>query len=790
MAPKFEKSGTLAKADRTPKLRKRSASRTLLNNLQLAAVDAAANAIIITDKNGTVLWANSAFERLSGYTREEAKGQNPRMLRSGRHSAEYYQQLWSTIVSGSVWRGEITNRRKDGSLYTERMTITPIRISGAEVSHFIAVNEDITESKLLDAALSESDQRFRMAFEKGPLGIVFVDPEYRLINMNAAFCAMLRYTVPELRGKSLAELTHPKDAARDKEITCSIMKGEIPARTWEKRYIKKTGEVVSVEVTSTAIMDAQGKPVYGMGIIQDISKRKASENAVRHAEEKYRQIFREAIMGVFQTTSDGRFVVANPELLRILGYGSLWELTENVTNIGVQLYVDPKRCIEFQRLIDSQGFVRGFECELYRKDRSRIWASMTAKLAHNESGATVYEGMLEDITEPKLLREQLREAQKLEAVGQLAGGVAHDFNNALGVIIGYSELLQERLSATDPLLRYVAGITKEVQKAASLTQQLLTFSRKQVIQPVPLDLNTTVANIEKMLCRVIGEDVRLRTVLESPLELIFADPGQIEQVIINLAVNARDAMPNGGELTIKTANFIVKDSDASKLTDKPKAYVSLTVKDTGCGIPSDIKPHIFEPFFTTKPPGKGTGLGLATVYGVVQQSGGFISVESEPGKGTTFTILFPRIRVSELPLPGEISASTKRISGTETILLVEDEPGLREVFIEALAGKGYTVFDAENGERALELANVHEGPLHLVITDVVMPGISGPKLVGELLASRPELKVLYISGHTRDLIAGHGMLHDSAALLRKPFTPEFLLGQIRSILDGVQTDTI
>jgi two-component system cell cycle sensor histidine kinase/response regulator CckA len=759
-------------------------SNPVLRELQLAALEAAANAILISDKSGTILWTNSAFERITGYTRQEITGQNSRILRSGQHPENFYQELWSTILAGKVWRGEIINRRKDGTLYTEQMTITPIRVSW-EISHFIAVKEDVSESKRVDAALAESDQRFRLAFEKGPLGIVFVDPQYRVITANPAFCSMLGYSEPELRGRQLTEVTHPEDAARDKETSARIMRGGIPAKTWEKRYLSKNGQPVFVEVTATTVRDLSGNPLYGMGIVQNISRRKASESAIRQAEERYRSIFKEAIVGVFQTTPEGQFLVANPELLRIFGYQSMQDLADNVKDIGRDLHVDVRRRREFKDLMDSRGFVRGFECELYRKDRKRIWVSISARAVRHENALICYEGMLEDISERKLLKEQFREAQKLEAIGQLAGGVAHDFNNALGVITGYSELLQERLAAGDPLHRYLAGINKEVQRAASLTQQLLAFSRKQVIQPVPLDLNSTVANAEKILGRIIGEDIVLTTALESPLGLIHADPGQIEQVIMNLAVNARDAMPEGGDLIIKTGNRIVSQVNPERSGEKPGSYVNLSVTDTGCGITTDVMPHIFEPFFTTKPPGKGTGLGLATVYGIVQQNGGYLWVDTGPGKGTTFNLCFPQISPSDAPRFVASSLPAQRTSGTETILLVEDEGGLRQVFVEALSAKGYRVLDAENGLRALELARAHPGDIHLLVTDVVIPGLSGPKLAEQLSASRPGIKVLYISGYTRDLIAQHGLSQEPAALLRKPFTPQSLLTQIRAILDGV-----
>jgi CheY-like chemotaxis protein len=370
----------------------------------------------------------------------------------------------------------------------------------------------------------------------------------------------------------------------------------------------------------------------------------------------------------------------------------------------------------------------------------------------------------------------------MEAVGRLAGGVAHDFNNALGVITGYSELLQLSLSPEDPRHKQAAEIGKAGMRAASLTRQLLAFSRKQVTQPVVLDLNSVVTDIDKMLRRLIGEDIDLAIVRDSKLNNVRVDRGHMEQVLMNLAVNARDAMPQGGKLLIETKNTKLDDSYLSLHPfAKPGKYVAISVSDTGCGMDKEVQSHIFEPFFTTKEVGKGTGLGLSMVYGIVKQSEGHISVYSEPGKGTTFRIYLPTVEAKSAS-PATVEPRPV-LHGSETVLLVEDEVALRELARGFLQSHGYTVLEAGDGSAAIQLINQHEGTVHLLLTDLIMPGMSGRELAETLTSSRPTLKVIYMSGYTHDLITQHGVLDNSTELVEKPFSVESLLAKVRTVLD-------
>jgi len=444
-----------------------------------------------------------------------------------------------------------------------------------------------------------------------------------------------------------------------------------------------------------------------------------------------------------------------------------------------------KQAIE-EDLRINQEFVR--EYRVVWPDGSVHWIWAKGRADFDPTGrATRVTGVITDITERKHLEEQLRQAQKMEAVGRLAGGVAHDFNNALGVITGYGELLQSGLAPEDTRHRYAEEIGKAARRAASFTRQLLAFSRRQTIQPVVLDLNSVVADTDKMLRRLIGEDIDLTIIRDSKLKSVKADRGQIEQVLMNLAVNARDAMPQGGKLIIQTANTHL---DECYLRQHPYAkvgpYVMLSVSDTGCGMDKETQAHIFEPFFTTKGPGEGTGLGLSTVYGIVKQSDGSISAYSEPGVGTTFRIYLPQIDA-----PAETTAVERTPqplpSGSETILLVEDEDSLRGLARGCLSNRGYTILEAHDGASALQVARQHIGPIHLLLTDVIMPGMSGPELARTLIPSRSEMKLLYMSGYTQDLVTQHGVLDASTALIEKPFGIEALLKRVREVLGPAAT---
>jgi signal transduction histidine kinase/ActR/RegA family two-component response regulator len=423
------------------------------------------------------------------------------------------------------------------------------------------------------------------------------------------------------------------------------------------------------------------------------------------------------------------------------------------------------------------------EAEIVRKDGSRLWVEITATNVLKEGRVVGRLTLVHDLSETKRLEEQLRQSQKMEAIGHLAGGVAHDFNNLLTVIGGRALLALER-SRHDPGLQPALElIARTADRAAALTGQLLAFSRRQILQPRVLDVNTVLAGVEPILRRTIGEDIDLVIRSDPAVGRVRADPGQLEQVILNLSVNARDAMPEGGQLTLETANVVLDETYARHHPDvQPGSYVLLAVSDTGIGMDAATRARLFEPFFTTKETGKGTGLGLSTVYGIVKQSGGHIDVYSEPGQGAAFKVYLPRADAAPQPVEAPVEGASPR--GSETVLLVEDEEGLRTLAREILELQGYTLIEASNPGEALARLEAHHGPIHLLVTDVVMPQMSGRELASRVAAARPETRILYMSGYTDDAIIRHGVLDPGTPFLQKPFAPDSLARKVRDALDA------
>jgi PAS domain S-box-containing protein len=524
---------------------------------------------------------------------------------------------------------------------------------------------------------------------------------------------------------------------------------------------------------------------------EEISERKRTEDALRLAEEKYRGIFENAVEGIFQSTHEGRFISVNPAMARMYGYDSADEMIAEQTDIGRRHYVEAARRAEFKQLLETQSFVQGFESEVYRKDQSSFRISESVRAVREKDGTLLhYEGTIEDITERNRTENALRESeerllqsQKMEGIGQLAGGIAHDSNNILTAISGYSDLVLRRLPEDNPLRRNVEQIKKAGERAASLTRQLPAFSRKQILQPKVLNLNAVVPDMDKMLRRLIGEDIDLLTILDPALGNVKADPGQIEQVILNLSVNARDAMPKGGKLTIETANVYLSEEYSRKYVSvRSGHHVMLAVSDNGCGIDEATQKRIFEPFFTTKGTGKGTGLGLSTVYGIVKQSEGSIWVYSEVGKGTTFKVYLPQCDEVVVEEHEESTVDVQLSREGEIVLLVEDEEMVRGIARQVLEMNGYHVLEASHGKEALLLCEQHEGHIDLMVTDVVMPQMGGRELAKCLASSRPETKVLFVSGYTDDAIVHHGVLDKDVNFLQKPFTPDALAHKVREVL--------
>ena len=506
--------------------------------------------------------------------------------------------------------------------------------------------------------------------------------------------------------------------------------------------------------------------------------RREAEHALRESEQRYRRIIETTNEGVWILDAGGKTTFCNPRMASMLG-------SEQRAMTGASIFDFVRDEATVKALQHHEAHAAGqSEIRLDRKDGNFTWALLDTTPIIDSSGQ--YEGalvMAMDVSSRKRLEEQLRQAQKMEAVGSLAGGIAHDFNNLLSVILSGTSLILEGLKPGDPIINELEEVRRAGERAGALTRQLLAFSRQQVLEPRTLDLNQIVLGLEKMLRRLMGEDIELSLLLSHMLGKMQADPGQIEQIIMNLVVNARDAMPQGGKVTIESGNCQLTPAyTALHLGVTPGDYVMLAITDTGIGMDAETRSRIFEPFFTTKEKGRGTGLGLSTVFGIVQQSGGHIWVYSEPGKGTTFKIYFPR-KDGPVDGPATIPPSPLTLRGVETILLVEDEDQVRAISRTILRRYGYNVLEAQNGGEAFLICERYTAKIHLLVTDVVMPRMSGRQLAERLAPMRPDMRVLYVSGYTENSVVHHGVLDAGIAFLQKPITPDALLRKVREVID-------
>ena len=551
----------------------------------------------------------------------------------------------------------------------------------------------------------------------------------------------------------------------------------------ECRVVNAEGRSQWVALRGQALAGPSGEPERVLGVAIDIHKRRHAEEALGRSEHNFRSLVEHAPYGICRANLYGDLLDVNPALAEMLDYASPDEL------LGVHsfaaIYADSEQYVEALERLQARARFSGVEVDWKRQDGAQITVRLSGRPVHN--GGEGFEIFAENLSEHRALEQQFRQSQKMEAIGRLAGGIAHDFNNLLMVISGYTELVQDELGPAHPLQRNLEGVRKASQRATSLTQQLLAFSRKQVLAPKVLELNSVVGDLGRMLPRLVGEDVDL-VIVPSPDPIrTKADPSQLEQVIMNLAVNARDAMPAGGRLTIETA-VVEFDQEYARLhpSAQPGRYAMLAVTDTGAGMDAETQSRIFEPFFTTKEKGKGTGLGLSTVYGIVKQSGGYVWVYSELGSGTTFKVYLPLAEGAEAARQPEAVLAADP-PGLETVLLVEDEEHVRHVAREFLEIRGYSVLEAKNGEDALQIAHSHPGPIHLLLTDVVMPGMNGREL-WQRLSWRPEMKVLFMSGHPENAIVQHGTLEPGVMYLQKPFTLNALTHKVREVLNHVAAE--
>ncbi|MBZ5684137.1 MAG: PAS domain S-box protein [Acidobacteriia bacterium] len=773
---------------------------------------ASPDALSIADSEHRVVWANQTFMAMFGYAAGEIVGQPLESLVVP--SSRLAESKWVTesLAKGERTTLETKRRKKDGTLLDVSVSCAPLLLDGKVVGFYTGYH-DISDRKRVEALSSalyrvaekSSSAHELQQFFAAVHGIVdelmhaknfyiaIYDPATELLSFPYFVDEQDSAPPPKRLGKGLTDylirtgesLLATPEVLEGMENRGEVARNGSKSLDWMGVPLKVNNHTFGALVVQTYSKNIR----YGerdKEILTFVARQVASaveikrnEQALRRSEARYRSLVQSSVYGIYRSSLEGRFLDVNPALITMLGYASPEEV----------LLLDPENDVfaqaeEHDRLIDEfrrTGRLDGFEVKWKRKDGSAITVRISGRAVSSaDEPADVLEAIAEDVTDRRALEDQFRQAQKMEAVGRLAGGVAHDFNNLLMVISGYAEVILAQVDPASPLLEKGRAIQLAADRATTLTRQLLAFSRKQLLELKVVDVNAIVQDMERLLRPLIGENIDLVTVLSPEAAHTRADAGQLEQVIMNLVVNAKDAMPAGGRLTLRTENVVLDENHRrGQQFIRPGNYVTLMVSDTGMGMDRETQSRIFEPFFTTKEKGKGTGLGLSTVYGIVKQSGGYVMVQSELGRGTTFQIYLPLVKGT---VEKRSVTVPEAVGGTETILLVEDEESVRQLVRDTLSAKGYKVLEAENGEAGFAAAASHQGKLDLVITDVVMPGMGGREMVKQLIETRPGIKVLYLSGYTEDAIISDGSIEKGTAFLQKPFTLQSLSRKVREVL--------
>jgi PAS domain S-box-containing protein len=735
------------------------------------------------DLKGQILSVNPGPAKLLGYEQSDLLKMNLRDLLVPEVRDQFDAYL-STIQRDGVAKGLMVVQTRTGERRTWEYRNT-LRTEGVMTPIVRGMAHDITEREHAEEALRTEREKLELVTQNMGAGLAFISKDYRTLWANN----VLKRIFGDVEGKPCYSTYNKRT-----EICPECGVREVFEKGSEKVIHEQVGKDIEgntiwSEIIATPIKDKDGNITAGLELVIPITERKQAEEALRSSEEKYRTILENIEDGYFEVDTAGNFTFFNDSMWRIYGYPR-----EEMMGMNNRQYTDQENAKKlfqaFNKVYRTGESTKEFDWEIIRKDGTKRNIESSVSLMKAPSGDRIgFRGIVRDVTDRKqfeqekaALEEQLRQSQKMEAIGRLAGGVAHDFNNLLTVIKGYSQLSLAEMKEGDPFKGNIEEIKKAADRAADLTRQLLAFSRRQIMEMKVLDLNDLLRNLDKMLHRVIGEDIKLLFRLTEDLGRVKTDPGQIEQVVVNLVVNARDAMPSGGRLTIETGNVVLDEEYAgSHVAVKPGPYVMLSVSDTGVGMTREVRERVFEPFFTTKEKGKGTGLGLSTVYGIVKQSGGNIWVYSEPGRGTTFKIYLPRVDEPLEELKGEVEKE-ELPQGNETILIVEDDEDVRKLAERVLEKQGYAVLVASQGSEALSLCGEYKKRIHLVLCDVVMPGMGGRELTDHLTSFHPEMKVLYMSGYTENAIVHHGILIEGMNYIQKPFTVEGLARKVREAL--------
>lgn len=745
---------------------------------------------VIDPRDRTIRYCNDAAVRLFGWSREELIGQSTERLHVDEEAFEKFARASETELSqGQVFRGDFRMQTRDGQLIDTSHTVAPLDPERGWLGGVISVVRDVSQRNEAQRVLRRSEARFRQLVDSLPVGVFLCDPDGNILLFNDVTLGIWGRE-PEIGSETdrwcgSHRAYHPDGSpvAHDEQPIRRCVATRRPVREQEFEFERPDGSRVCVRITAVPLFDPDGELTSVVGCMIDVTAQMAAEESLRGRERLYRLLADNTKDIIWSLDTELRYTYVNPAVEDLFGYtpDELQGMHVSETLSSAEY----RRIAELANRMLKDGGDDGLivRAELLHKEGHALEVEIHASVAHDEQGNVIgLQGTTRDLRERRSLEEQVQQAQKMESVGRLAGGVAHDFNNMLSVIVGYCELLIAGMHRDDPNRGRLELVLDAGRRSADLTRQLLAFARQQPRSPEVVDLGEAIDGLIRMLRRLIREDIQLVWEPASDAWHVRVDPAQLTQVLTNLVVNAGDAITGGGTIRISTENRVLGEDDITPHDEfESGEFVCLAVEDDGCGMDAATVRQIFEPFFTTKALGEGTGLGLSTVYGIVRQNGGFVEVESEPGAGTTMRVFLPRESDETEPAGQE---SEPVASGQETVLVVEDEPALLRLTSQLLSELGYDVHEALGPARALELVADESLHLDLLVTDVIMPGMSGSELFEALRRDRPGLRCLYVSGYTADVIAAEGVLDPGVALLHKPFTVRALGTKVREVLDG------